>query len=394
MKRYCIILLTILMFFTSCKTFIEKAAVTTVKSDDIRVKIIIREGIKIPLTPDIVLVNDKTGNVIRVRNRFADNMIVSQNERLLLNDKPIDAPVSIYSRRNKLITVNDKTFFGSIKIIKNATGFDVINHTKIETYLMSVLPSEILMSFEQEAVKTQAIVARTYAYLFINKYRKKRDFDVDNTTRYQAYKGYNLGLKKEHIKKIIKALKATDGLIITYNDKPITAYYHSNSGGKVRSGKDYFGAHSDHPYLIAHDDPYSLGKPNSTWNYSISIREFLNYFDIEYNDEGEPLLELPSSIFITNGESGFIEYIFLNDEEFYPKEIRRTVGYTKLKSERFTVTLDAESQSLVFKGIGYGHGVGMSQWGAEGMAKKGYDYKDIIAFYYPETTLTKITYED
>jgi stage II sporulation protein D len=251
----------------------------------------------------------------------------------------------------------------------------------METYLMSVILSEVPISFNIEAIKAQTIVARTYAQLFVNKYSKLRDFDVDNTTNYQAYNGFNINLGYKYIKKLEKAIKETNGLIIVYEDKPIIAYFHANSGGKVRSGKDYFGNHSDKPYLISHEDPYSINYPGSKWEYKMNIDYFKKTFD------------LTSDPFFNNfkyDNDGFVEEFKINKKSFFPKEIRRTIGYKKIKSERFKVFFNQDGKSILFSGIGYGHGVGLSQWGAHGMAEEGYNCMEIINFYYPNTKIKNI----
>jgi|GEM_PF-1229301 len=376
-----IIIMLIMLSVFSCKTMIEKIADETNESKIIRVKILNDKDVKVFLTKDIIIEDDLTKQIISFPNKVKTLIISQENSDTLLNGKKMMNPIVIKSLDNKMVRINNVKYFGSIKINPDEDFFEIINIIPMETYLMSVILSEIPISFNIEAVKAQTIVARTYAQLFVNKYSDRRDFDVDNTTNYQAYKGFNICLGYSYIKKLEQAVKETNGLIIVYDDKPIIAYFHANSGGKIRSGGEYFGKHSDLPYLISQDDPYSVNYPGSKWEYKINLDIFKEAFDLTSDPQFDD--------FIYN-KDGFIEEIDINDKIFYPKEIRKTIGYTKLKSERFKVFFNQDGKSLLFTGIGYGHGVGMSQWGAQGMAEEGFNYKDIIKFYYPNTEIKNI----
>jgi stage II sporulation protein D len=288
-------------------------------------------------------------------------------------------PIIIYSKKDRLIKINNKNFFGMIKIVQNNNRLEIINYVPLETYLLSVLVSEMPVSFDIEAIKAQIIVARTYAARFMEKYKERREYDVDNTVSYQVYNGYQPEMKLKYVQKIKDAVTETNGLIVTYEQKPIIAYFHANSGGKTRSGRDYFGINSDFPYLVDKEDPYSVEFPGGKWEYQVTADELKQQFDMT--------TDLNLEQFITNGD-GFVQELKVGQISYYPREIRRTLGYSKLKSERFKVDIDMDQKNVIFHGIGYGHGVGMSQWGAQGMALAGYNFIDIISFYYPNTQLS------
>jgi stage II sporulation protein D len=248
-----------------------------------------------------------------------------------------------------------------------------------------VVPSEVPASFDLEALKAQVVVARTYAYLFMKKYYRSREFDVDDTTRYQVYQGFNIDLNDALILKLKKAIDDTTNLIVSYHNEPILAYFHSNSGGKTISGSEYFGDNSNMPYLVSVDDPYSLNYPGSSWNYETLYSDFKNKLDIKTNIKNEE---------ITTDDSGYLNKITLQDRNILPREIRRIFGYSQVRSERFKIKINPDEDRVIFNGIGFGHGVGMSQWGAEGMAEKGFDFKEIILFYYPTTELQYLKNEE
>ena len=342
---------------------------------------IIRVKIKLKKNEDVIITNNKNIIVKDLSNnkniKIKENKIVIniKNGALSINNTNVNSPIIINSKKDEMIELNSKYYLGSFKVIFNNNDFDIINYIPIETYLLSVLPSEMPVSFELEALKSQAVAARTYAYYFINKFGETREFDVDNTTSYQVYNGFNPNMKKEDKNKIALAVEKTKNLIIKYNNEPIIAYFHSNSGGKTINSKEYFGG-KDYPYLISKKDPYSLGVKSSTWELIIQNKEFSKIF--KYNG-------LITDKDITYNSDSYVDKMRIGTKQLDTKEIRRNVGYSVMKSERFSVKFN--NDNIIFRGIGYGHGVGMSQWGANNMAKKGFNFKDIIEFYYPETKI-------
>jgi stage II sporulation protein D len=409
----------------------EKISEFTNKSSQIRVVLLLdKTDYKIKLDRYTVVENDATGEKMTF-GKYAKEFVIKKDDHgIFINNEKLSYPIKIYSNDNRLISINDKKYFGVLKIIPDNNEIRIINYVPTETYLMSVLLSEMPLSFNIEALKAQVVIARTYACLFKNKYEKRRDYDVDNTTNYQVYKGYNVNLDARYIKKIETAIKETKGEIVVYNDKPILAYFHANSGGRLTSGRDYFGEHSDFPYLVAKDDPYSLNMKGSKWEYKIGINDFLGFFGYKYKEADsmhdkittEDILSLlyfngiDKQLFLmfdeyytdkmdeyyialskdnfTYYDNEFVERMTLKDNVFYAKDIRGKIGNSIFKSIKFKINIDYDSKTITFDGVGYGHGVGLSQWGAQGMAEKGFNYKDIIAFYYPNTTLVKLLDED
>ncbi len=426
--KYVLIAAALALTVFSCKTMFETIAGDTGRSPNIRVNLLLDGDVyKIKLNRYIRVENDSNGDRLNFDKHAGEIVLKKENNTVFLNNARLEYPLKIYSIDNRLISVNDKKYFGIIKVIPESGDIRLINFVPTETYLMSVLLSEMPLSFNLEALKAQVVVARTYAVMFMNRYAEKRDFDVDNTTNYQVYKGYNFPLDYCYIKKIERAVKETEGEIVTYDDKPILAYFHANSGGKLTSGKDYFGENSDFPYLVNKDDPYSLNYPGSTWEYKTSLDDFLKLFGCRYRgedntDDADDLID-PLFFDDTTGglrvildrlygmefdrdyaafskdnleysDNGFIKSIRIKDKIYGTKEIRKTAGYSVLKSIKFKINIDGRDGTIVFNGVGYGHGVGMSQWGAEGMAEKGFKFDEIINFYYPNTKIEKIENEN
>jgi stage II sporulation protein D len=342
------------------------------------VKLRLGTAVEIKLRKDIKICDAITGDEFFAKKKMKILNVKFENKRCYINDLNFQSPINVFSDTKKLIEVNGKMYFGTLKIIPGENGFDLIDIVPIETYLISVVQSEMPLDFHVEALKTQAIIARTYSYYFMKKYGYIRSFDVDNTVSYQVYNGYDKKTGYDKILKLMRVIKESRGMIIKYDDNPIMAYFHSNSGGKIISGKDYYGSTSDLPYLVAKDDPYSIDKPNGKWNFKIDIDEFKSKLNI---------IDDISADAIRVDDEGFVDTLKSGDVILSAKDIRRTIGYFNLKSERFIMTFDKDDNLISFDGIGFGHGVGLSQWGAEGMAEKGFKFNEIIDFYYPGTYL-------
>lgn len=375
MKKGIFLILGFIIFIFSCKSFLETTIDKT--KDSFEIRVLLKYATQnVVLTGDFIVKDFITKKEINIKNK-KNIIICAKNNKIFLNEINILSPILIISKNNGLIKLNDRYYSGYLKINPDNGNFYIINYIPLETYLISVLPSEVPVSFNIEAMKAQAVVARTYAYYFIKKANDK-EFDVDDTFFYQVYNGFNPQFKREIVKKIYKAIKGTEGIIIKYENEPIIAYFHSNSGGITTSGKDYFGPNSDFPYLISQKDPYSIDMPGYKWEFEILIKDFCKILNINNTSC------IISDNFLYN-KNGFVDKFTKGELSFGPKDIRRLIGYSKIKSEKFTV--DIKEDKIYFTGYGYGHGVGLSQWGAENMARKKKKFRDIIKFYYPKTKI-------
>ena len=363
-----ILILSLCLNGISCSPMVRYAR-RTAHSYEIRVKL---RTAKLPLSvagKKLVITDRISGQPIIAAKKNEPIIIIQNGERTMINDKSVTAAVEITSETGEPIYINDRCYFGMIRIIP---GLDplVLNIVPIETYLMSVVSSEMPVSFEPNALAAQAIIARTYSYYFMLQ-RAAESFDVDDTTAYQVYNGFaQLCSDGSAARKLFRVIASTLGVIACYDSKPIVAYFHANSGGRTKSGLSYFGAKSDFPYLISHDDPYSVDQPGYSWTYTMQRSDFDRVFshdcDIIPTDDGQYAIRVGGTT-------------------FSPKQVRAKIGYSKVRSE--TYTIDISDDNVTFAGFGYGHGVGMSQWGANAMAKQRCSFTQIIEFYYPGVTL-------
>ena len=281
--------------------------------------------------------------------------------------------------------------YGTVKLLHTKTN--KIEELDIDRYLYGVVSAEMPASFEEEALKAQAVVARTYTiYKIINNGGKHKDADIcDSSLCCQAWiseedrkNKWDEDEREENWNKILNAVNSTKGKIITYNGKPINAFFHSNSGGETEAPIDVWGG-SGYPYLqsvsTSGEDAYSQYSSEAEFTkseFEEKIKEIHSNFKIDFKEKDCIKIEE-----YTDGNR--VKKIKIGNLELSGVEVRNILG---LKSANFEVTISDEK--IKFKVIGYGHGVGMSQTGADSLAKEGKNYEDIIHHYYTNVEIENI----
>lgn len=265
-----------------------------------------------------------------------------------------------------------------------------IEEIDLDEYLYGVVSAEMPASFEKEALKAQAVVARTYTiYKIVNNDGKHGEADIcDDSTCCQAWISeqdrkdrWDEDEKEENWNKIVNAVNSTQGKIVTYNGEPINAFFHSNSGGTTEAPIDVWGG-SGYPYLqsvaTAGEDAYSQYSSEAEFTeaeFEEKIKELHSDFEIDFDDENCIKIEEYT-------EGNRVKTIKIGNLELSGVEVRNIFG---LRSANFTVTI--EDSKIKFEVIGYGHGVGMSQTGADSLAKEGKTYEEIIHHYYTDVEI-------
>ena len=270
-------------------------------------------------------------------------------------------------------SLKGNSYRGKIRLQKNASGgMDVINVLGVEEYLYGVVPKEMSPLWHPEALKAQAIAARTYA-LDQKEKNKYRGYDIIAATTFQVYGGAGAESERSN-----EAVDETKGMVLLYDGQLALAYFHANSGGMTEDAKRVWSA--DVPYLKTVRDDYSIKAPNCLWTLSLSVDKIRKALSNKGLDIGSierlvPVEVSPSGrvmkikIFHSGKEA------ILNGNDF-----RTKIDPMLIKSTLFTIT--KEGDEIRLEGRGYGHGVGMSQWGANVMASEGYSYGDILKYYY------------
>jgi len=273
--------------------------------------------------------------------------------------------------------------YNSIKLLHKKTN--KIEEVDLDEYLWGVVSAEMPASFEKEALKAQAVVARTYTiYKIVNNDGKHKDADIcDDSTCCQAWiskedrlEKWDDDEKESNWNKIVDAVNSTQGKIITYKGKPINAFFHSNSGGKTEAPVDVWGG-TGYPYLqavaTAGEDAYSQYSSNA----SFSKKEFEEKIKKEHSDFKINFKEKDCIKIEGYTDGNRVKTIKIGNLELSGVEVRNLFG---LRSANFKVKINGDN--IEFEVVGYGHGVGMSQTGADSLAKEGENYEDIIHHYY------------
>lgn len=266
-----------------------------------------------------------------------------------------------------------------IKVKRNKTN--EIVEVPLEEYVIGVVAGEMPASFNIEALKAQAVASRTYALK--KSESSKNDYDVVDTTSNQVYIDYDEMKEKwqnnydTYVLKVKEAVAQTKGEVVLYNNNLIDAMFFSTSNGYTENSEDVFS--SNMPYLVSVDSSWDKEEsPVFSSTKEVSKSEFLFNLGLDTKDS----INIES---IEKTNTGRVKTIVINGKKFESSKIRSAFD---LKSTSFTINVN--NDKVVFNVNGYGHGVGMSQYGANGMAKAGYKYNDILTHYYKNCDIKKI----
>lgn len=255
----------------------------------------------------------------------------------------------------------------------------VVNEVDLEEYLYGVVRSEMDPRWPGEALRAQAIAARSLAVRSSGRFAKD-GYDVAPTTDSQVYGGV-----AAEDPRTSAAVDATRGLILYHGGAPVFAAFHADSGGFTESSEHVWG--SAMPYLRGVADPFSKEAPNHAWRVRIDLAAI----ESALARVGRPLVGLTRVEVVSTSPSGRVAILRLlaasGSLDLRGTEFRAAVGNTTLRSTLFAVRHLGPEGAVELAGRGYGHGVGMSQWGARGMALAGRDYTEILRYYYAGVTV-------
>jgi len=283
----------------------------------------------------------------------------------------------------------DNGKYNTIKLLHTATN--EVEELNLEEYICNVVSAEMPADYEIEALKAQAIVARTYT-LYKILHPKHENADIcDNSNCCQAWISkedrlfkWEEEVREENWNKIVTAVNETKGKVVTYNNEPINAFFHSNSGGTTEIPSEVWGG-QDFPYLqvvqTVGEEGYSQYSSEVTYTFE-ELEDKLKekYNDIEINFESVEDIKI-----LEYTESGRVKTIKFGNHNLSGVETRTILG---LKSSNFEILKNQNKISFIVKG--YGHGVGMSQTGADSMAKEGKKAEDIINHFYTNVEIKDI----
>jgi stage II sporulation protein D len=288
--------------------------------------------------------------------------------------------------KNGVVWIGNNWYRGRVYVVPTGKGLTAVNYVDLEQYLFSVLGSEMSARWPLEALKAQAVAARSYA-LHERQYASNGVFDLGNTQGWQVYQG----ISKEAVS-TQQAVLSTSGQVLTHNGNIINAVFHSSAGGCTENVEDVWTRPL--PYLRSVQNRFDEGQPNYQWSETVAA-DRLSRFGVGTVQRIEPVERTPvcgrwkrARIIGDQGQSKVVS----------GEELRTALG---LKSTLFQIAAQfpqtaskndtkTRPSGFVINGRGFGHGLGMSQYGALNMALRGAKYQQILGQYYVKTTLAKI----
>ncbi|MGG0237447.1 stage II sporulation protein D [Bacillus rhizoplanae] len=277
----------------------------------------------------------------------------------------------------------------NVQVSVYRSGQKKIETVSIEDYVAGVVAAEMPANFEMEALKAQALTARTFVVKrMLSGQKLQNKADVTDTVENQVYKSKE-ELKEQwgkeyegRMKRIEEAVSKTAGQVLTYEGSPITASFFSTSNGYTENAADYWG--SDYPYLKSVNSPWDQQSPKFTSEQTFTVADFQKRLGVKVLANGN----IGNIKERTEGKR--VKEVEFQGKTLTGKDVRDKLG---LRSSDFT--WKQQGDQIVVTTKGFGHGVGMSQYGANGMAREGKAYTDIVAHYYKGVAISALNqYEE
>jgi stage II sporulation protein D len=273
------------------------------------------------------------------------------------------------------VFINGKPYHGIVEISFYDKGLLAVNELLLEDYLVGVINCEISSAWPIEAIKAQAVIARTYA---VNRREARRNapYHLESSVIDQVYNGCEIEDNRAR-----RGVSETAGEVLTYDGAVIQAFYHSNCGGKTEAAENVWG--TSIPYLKGVDCKYCQLSPSSSWDQKLSLKELEERLRAA-GFKATALIDIRAGVRNSRGRLKNVIAVTQRGEIAIPgDQFRKAVGYGIIKSTNFTVKV--ANGDAFFSGLGNGHGVGLCQWGAKQRALEGFSYSEILSYYYPGT---------
>lgn len=335
-----------------------------------RIRVLVYQGeedVRIGSTADLIIKRMKDNKTLY---KVMKRTVVMKGDRISTD--------YLVASESGYVSVNNRFYRGMMKVFVRNSKIHVINILSLESYLLSVVPSEILSSWPEEALKAQAVAARTYAWHQMQKGNPL--YDVTAGTGSQVYSG----IEKEK-GSTTSAVMATEDLVLTYKGKPVLALFHSTCGGKTADDSDVWNG-GDIPYLKSVNCTWCSASKHYSWTDSLYLADIEKYIQKRY----AKVKDIRKIAFDKRNDRVVMVRVEYADGQLnIPGNTFRMLFPDKtLRSLYFEAK--SAGRKIVFQGHGWGHGVGMCQWGARGLALKGKSYRQILSYYYSDVSLSRI----
>jgi len=279
------------------------------------------------------------------------------------------------------VSINGRKYRGNIRLVKkDALHLLVVNDIDLEDYVKGILYHEVSHYWPEEALKAQAIVCRTYALYQMGE-SSRRDYDVTNDIYSQVYGGRTSERYRTN-----KAVEETKGLALVYNGSIFPAYFHATCAGHTEDASLLWKINISPLRGVA--CTFCKDSPHFNWHQVIALSELKKLLVKAGYKTGGDIKAIEILDRDNSGRIGELKIITAKEEfTISAKDFRNSLSPNIIRSTNFTVSI--AGNDAVFEGFGWGHGVGMCQWGAYFMAKEGKNYKDILQYYYPGSELSQ-----
>jgi len=318
------------------------------------------------------MVDFETGEVLEDGRKLRRRVISTQD---------IDSVgIKILPEKRTRLYINNSQFRGNIDIVKDEdAGLLVINHIDMEEYLYGVLYHEVSHHWPMEVLKAQAIAARTYA-LYQKLITKNKYFDLTADIYSQVYGG-----RFSERRRTTKAVNLTQGQVLTYNSKIFPSYYHAACGGHISDAASIWNI--DIPTLRSRVCNFCKASPHYKWKKELKM----DYVQKKIQDAGHEIQVVSIEVVKRDGSGRVLDMLLRGGGDkvhLDGNRFRLLVGPNTIKSTNFEVEING--RYVTFYGKGWGHGIGMCQWGAYGMARRKWKAEEILTYYYPSAEIVQL----
>ncbi|MFH0826429.1 MAG: SpoIID/LytB domain-containing protein [Candidatus Omnitrophota bacterium] len=324
-------------------------------------------------------ITDSSGSMI-LKGDSLKTTVIAQKDRIVLAGESFKVSTLIIRVDSpSVISVNDRLFRGQIQFIRGKKDtLIIINLIDLEDYVKGILYHEVSHYWPMEALMAQAIVSRTYA-LYQMEENKAKDYDVTSDIYSQVYGGRTSERYRTN-----RAVEQTKGKILNFEGKVFPTYFSATCAGHTeRSGELW---KIDMTPLKGVVCGFCKDSPHFRWHYVLSLEEIQE----KLSQGGIQTGRIKDLVILERNESGRVKGLKIitadGEQAIAAKDFRSMIGVNIIRSTRFNVSVINED--AVFEGAGWGHGVGLCQWGAYFMAKQGRTHKEILTYYYPGSQMT------
>ena len=355
--------------------------------NDELVRVAVSKGIsRLTIDTHGVTIADEEGKPLILREQGTVNStIIGRVKGFEIDGRLYEQHVLSISSPSGIIMVGGKKKLRSpLYLIQNNAEkkdnrFILVSALPLNLYLYGLINKEMIPSWPLEAKKAMAVAARTYT-LFRKLNPQSQYYDLNDTAVDQVYGGFDSEDSSARL-----AVEQTRGEVLTFDYFPVEAYYHSTCGGHTASAKAVWG--KDLPYLAGHECNYCKSSNRYAWKVTIGAKEIAKSLGLPASAASSLNISITKK-----AKSGHVLELKVRygstTTQWRAEKFRSRIGYQRLWSTHFTV--EKKGKSFEFLGHGSGHGVGLCQWGAYGMAKAGKNYREILEFYYPGTEIRKV----